>query len=70
MAGARGMKRAAIFTEAEIRRAIRAARAEGFDRVEIVEPKTGLKIVCERAAHVETPAAPAPAVDSKHPWDD
>jgi hypothetical protein len=43
-------KRAAIFTEAEIRRAIRAAKAEGFDHVEIVDPKTGARIVCEKTA--------------------
>ena len=62
-------KRAAIFTEAEIRRAIRAAKAEGFDRVEMVDPKTGLKVVCERAAHVDVPTPP-PAVDRKNTWDD
>lgn len=64
------MKRAAIITEAEIRRAIRAAKAEGFDRVEIVEPKTGLKIVCERAAHVDVPPAQSAPVDSRNTWDD
>lgn len=62
------MKRAATFTESEIRRAIRAAKAEGFDRVEIVEPKSGLKIVCERAAH--TDATTPPAADAANPWDE
>lgn len=43
-------KRPAIFTEAQIRRAIRAAKAEGWHRVEIVDPKTGTRLVCEGAA--------------------
>lgn len=41
-------RRSAVFTEVEIRRAIRAAKAEGFDRVELVQSPQGLRIVCER----------------------
>jgi hypothetical protein len=40
--------RAARFTEAEIRRLMRAAKAEGFDRVEVIDSPEGLKLVCER----------------------
>lgn len=42
--------RPAPFKQADIRRAIRAAKAEGFDRVEIIDPKTGLRLVCEKTA--------------------
>jgi hypothetical protein len=42
--------RPARFTTADIRRAMRAAKAEGFDRVELVDSAEGLKIVCERTA--------------------
>lgn len=46
-------KRRAIFTEADLRRAMKAAKAEGFDRVEVVHPETGVKIVCEKTAKPE-----------------
>lgn len=39
--------RPARFTSAEIRRAMKAAKAEGFDRVSVVQSPEGLKIVCE-----------------------
>lgn len=51
-------KRAA-FTEAEVRRALKAARREGFRRVELTATLEGLKIVA-----VQEPADPAePAED-------
>lgn len=34
----------------EIKRALRAAKAAGFDRVELVNTPDGLKIVAERSA--------------------
>jgi hypothetical protein len=46
--------RRARFTEVELKRAMRAAKAEGFDRVELIPSPEGLKIVCERKAHVES----------------
>lgn len=48
--------RRATFTAADIRRAMRAAKAEGFDRVELVDSADGLKIVCERTARARPPA--------------
>lgn len=38
---------------AEIKRALRAAKAEGFDHVELVNTPEGLKIVAERRATKE-----------------
>jgi hypothetical protein len=35
---------------AEIKRALRAAKAEGFDHVELIHTPEGLKIVAERRA--------------------
>ena len=35
---------------------MKAAKAEGFDRVELVDSKDGLKIVCERVSRSERPA--------------
>lgn len=55
-------KRPATFTEAEIRRAIRAAKAEGFDHVELVPSTEGLKIVCERMARAK-PLEPVEELD-------
>lgn len=37
-------------TAVEIKRALRAAKAEGFDHVELVHTPEGLKIVVERHA--------------------
>lgn len=37
-------------TAVEIKRALRAAKAEGFDHVELVNTPDGLKIVAERSA--------------------
>lgn len=39
--------RRASFTETEVRRALKAAKAEGFGRVELIPSREGLKIVCE-----------------------
>lgn len=52
--------RPARFTQAEIRRAMKAAKAEGFDRVELVDSAEGLKIVCERLARSQ------PAANEEH----
>lgn len=46
--------RRASFTETEVRRALKAAKAEGFQRVELTSTKDGLKIVVEQAARCET----------------
>lgn len=35
---------------------MKAAKAEGFDRVELVDSPEGLKIVCERRGRDEAPA--------------
>lgn len=40
-------KRPARFTETETRRILRAAKREGFGRVEMIPSPEGLKIVCE-----------------------
>lgn len=45
------MKRAAAFTEAEFRRAIKAAKALGYARVELIHPETGLRVVFEQKPH-------------------
>lgn len=50
-------KRRATFTEADLRRAMKAAKAEGFDRVELVDSPEGLKIVCERRGRDEAPSS-------------
>lgn len=47
--------RRASFTETEVRRALKAARAEGFGRVELIPSAHGLKIVCEVAARAQQP---------------
>jgi len=47
--------RRASFTEVEVKRALKAAKAEGFDRVELIPSPDGLKIVCERVAHADKP---------------
>jgi hypothetical protein len=44
------MERRPMPTAVEIKRALRAARAEGFDHVELVNTPEGLKIVAERYA--------------------
>ncbi len=48
-------KRPAVFTEAEMRRAMKAAAAEGFDRVEFVVTSEGRKIVFELKARGDEP---------------
>lgn len=45
--------RRATFTEAEVRRALKAAKAEGFARVEMIQSPEGLKLVIERDAKNE-----------------
>jgi hypothetical protein len=45
--------RRASFTETEVRRALKAAKAEGFQRVELTPTKDGLKIVVEQVARGE-----------------
>ncbi len=45
--------RRASFTETEVRRALKAAKAEGFQRVELTPTKDGLKIVVEQVARCE-----------------
>lgn len=42
--------RRAMPKAAEIKRALRAAKAEGFDHVELIHTPEGLKIVAERRA--------------------
>ena len=41
-------QRRAQFTEVEVRRALKAAKAEGFDRVELTQTPDGVKVVIER----------------------
>lgn len=48
-------KRAA-FTEAEVRRALKAARREGFRRVELTATPEGLKIVAVQEPELDLPA--------------
>lgn len=48
--------RRAAFTETEVRRALKAAKAEGFDRVELTPTPDGLKIVATRLKDGEEPA--------------
>lgn len=43
-------KRRASFTETDVKRAIRAAKSEGFDRVELIPSPDGLRVVCERTS--------------------
>lgn len=45
-------KRTASFTTTELRRAIRAAKAEGFERVEL-ETTGGLRVICEKRHRLE-----------------
>jgi hypothetical protein len=42
--------RRASFTEKDVRRALKAAKAEGFARVELIPSPEGLKLVIERDA--------------------
>lgn len=56
------MSKVARFTKADLRRAMQAAKAEGFDRVELVDSPEGLKIVCERSARKIEP----PPTDGEH----
>lgn len=42
-------RRSAFFTQASLQRAIRAAKAEGFDRIEMIQAD-GARVVCERSA--------------------
>lgn len=44
------MRERAKLTVTDVRRALKAAKAEGFDRVEIVNTPEGVKIVAERSA--------------------
>jgi hypothetical protein len=55
--------RTARFTKADLRRAMQAAKAEGFDRVELVDSPEGLKIVCERSARAKTDAPESVVVE-------
>jgi hypothetical protein len=47
--------RRAKFTEVEVRRALKAAKAEGFDRVELTPTPDGLKIVATRLKEEDEP---------------
>lgn len=46
--------RRASFTETEVRRALKAAKAEGFDRVELTPTPDGVKVVIERTGKAPT----------------
>ena len=46
----RQRNRRASFTEVEVRRVLKAAKAEGFARVELIQSAEGFKIVCEQTA--------------------